>query len=471
MFNKAFYINGEWVTPHSKETAEVVNPATEQVIETVALADKKDVDRAVQAAKEAFPSWSETPLTKRIEYLNKIHEELKKELQPMRDLITEELGCAMQYADAVHVDSSLREIEEMVKIAEHFPFEEDIENARVQREPFGVVACLCPWNFPLNQIQRKITPALLAGNTVVVKPSIVTPLSGLLFAKIIDRANLPKGVFNLITGRGSDAGEWLAEHEDVQVVSFTGSTKVGIKLYEKAKHGIKKLILELGGKSPAILLPNGDVKTAVEQSLNSLYFNSGQTCSALSRLLIPAERADEVIRELIDFTEKTVVGDPKDPKTVVGPLSSKKQKEKVLKYIESGKKEGAKILMGGNAIERSGYFVEPTIFIDVKNDMTIAQEEIFGPVLCVIPYDSVDEAVKIANDTDYGLSAAVIGEKEQAYEIAKKIRAGNVRVNSAPRPTAAPFGGYKSSGIGRESGKYGLEEYLEVKAIFRDGEE
>ena len=331
-----------------------------------------------------------------------------------------------------------------------------------------MVAAITPWNYPLNQIQRKVTPALLAGNTVVVKPASNTPLTAQILADIFDEIKLPAGVFNLITGSGSSAGNYLASHEDVDLISFTGSTAVGKGLYNQAKNGVKKLILELGGKSPNILLPGGDYSSAVAKSLDSVLDNQGQTCTALTRLIVPKDDLDKVKDELLrQYDERaTKIGNPSDMDTVVGPMVSADQQETVLDYIQKGKEEGATVLVGDKPHEGKGYYVTPTIFTDVTNDMTIAQEEIFGPVLSVLSYDTVEEAIEIANDSVYGLSGQVFGPQEEAEKVARQLRTGNIFVNDGARNPKAPFGGYKQSGLGRENGSFGIEDYCELKAIF-----
>ena len=343
-----------------------------------------------------------------------------------------------------------------------------VGNTKVIKEGYGVVAAITPWNYPLNQIQRKITPALLAGNTVVVKPASDTPLTAVKLFELAEKVGFPKGVFNLILGSGSGVGNYLAEHKDVAVVSFTGSTEVGQGLYENAAKGIKHIILELGGKSALVYLPGGDLSFAVKKAMGTILNNQGQTCTALTRLLVPKDELADVEAEVKSYYEKNVIlGDPADPNTLVGPMVSANQKQTVLEYIEKGKAEGAKVLVGDKKpASETGHFVTPTVFTNVTNDMTIAQEEIFGPVLAIITYETEEEAIEIANDSIYGLSGAVVGPDERAYEVAKQLRTGNIFVNKAGRNPLAPFGGYKQSGLGRENGLYGVEDYLETKAIF-----
>ena len=465
-FEKLFY-DGQWQSAHGTEFSKVINPATEEVIAEVIQANHEDVDSAVKAAKQAFPSWNQTPLEERVKYIEKVLELVKDRGAEIAETIVAELGSTTTFCSEGQVPLSIKEMEATLDEVKNFDFEGEIDNATIIKEGFGVVACITPWNYPFNQIQRKITPALLTGNTVVVKPASNTPLTALIYAEIMEEAGLPKGVFNLITGSGGDAGNYLAEHEDVAVVSFTGSTDVGKGLYEKAATTVKKLVLELGGKSAMIYLKDGDLTTAVKGAANTVLDNQGQTCSALTRLIVPADELENTKATLKELYQDVVVGDPSDEKTKVGPMVSESQLETVLEYIEKGKAEGAEVLIGGNKIEGTGYFVEPTVFVNVTNDMTIAQEEIFGPVLTVLTYDSVEEAIELANDSIYGLSGAVVGPQAEAEKVARQLRTGNITVNGADRSPRAPFGGYKQSGIGRENGRYGLEDYVEIKAIFK----
>lgn len=463
---KLFY-DGQWQSAHGTEFSKVINPATEEVIAEVIQANHEDVDSAVEAAKQAFPSWNQTPLEERVKYIEKVLELVKDRGAEIADTIVAELGSTTTFCSEGQVPLSIKEMEATLDEVKNFDFEGEIDNATIIKEGFGVVACITPWNYPFNQIQRKITPALLTGNTVVVKPASNTPLTALIYAEIMEEAGLPKGVFNLITGSGGDAGNYLAEHEDVAVVSFTGSTDVGKGLYEKAATTVKKLVLELGGKSAMIYLKDGDLTTAVKGAANTVLDNQGQTCSALTRLFVPADELENTKAALKELYQDVVVGDPSAEKTKVGPMVSESQLETVLEYIEKGKAEGAEVLIGGNKIEGTGYFVEPTVFVNVTNDMTIAQEEIFGPVLTVLTYDSVEEAIELANDSVYGLSGAVVGPQAEAEKVARQLRTGNITVNGAARSPKVPFGGYKQSGIGRENGRYGLEDYVEIKAIFK----
>lgn len=461
------YVNGKWQDALSKEFSQVINPATEEVLGEVSKSNAKDVDLAVEAAKAAFPAWNRTSIDERIEYVERILSGIESQQQLLAETIVAELGCSLTFSKAVQVPLAIHEMRATLTDIKEFEFEKQLDDATVIKEGAGVVACITPWNYPLNQIQRKITPALLAGNTVVVKPASDTPITALLLARIIDAAGLPAGVFNLITGSGSEAGDYLTGHPDVAVVSFTGSTEVGQGLYAKASSTIKKLVLELGGKSALIYLPEGDLDEAIKKSVDTVLNNQGQTCAALSRLLVPADQYETVIEGLKTYYEKTVViGDPMDDRTMVGPMVSDRQRQTVLEYLEIARQEGAEVLVGGQSIEGTGFYVEPTILVNVTNDMRIAREEIFGPVLVVITYDKVEEAIVIANDSPYGLSGAVVGPTEQARQVAKEMRTGNVYINEGARNPRAPFGGYKQSGIGREIGLYGVEDYVEIKTIF-----
>lgn len=461
------YINGKWTESSGDEKKEVINPATEEIIAEITYGTKEDTDTAVAAAKTAFPAWNALALEERIEYIQKIADGIRERKKELIDSVIAELGSSRSFTDYSQVERSADEMEAYIDSLSEIEFEEQIKNARVVKEGVGVVAAITPWNFPLNQIQRKISPALLAGNTVVVKPASDTPITAMILTEIIDEAGLPEGVFNLLTGSGSDLGDYLAGHPDVGLISFTGSTEVGKGLYSKAQENVKKLVLEMGGKSALIYLENGDLDLAVKKSVDTVTNNSGQACSALTRLLVPASQLSEVEDAVVKYVETLKVGDPNDEDTVVGPLVSETQQKRVLDYIEKGKEEGANILVGGNALDRTGYFIEPTVFTNVTNDMTIAREEIFGPVLVIITYDSVEDAIQIANDSPYGLSGAVVGPVEEAEKVALQMRTGNILINEGSSNPYAPFGGYKESGLGREVGRYGIEDYLETKAILK----
>lgn len=461
------YINGKWQEASSTEYHEVTNTATEEVIAKVKSSTESDVDKAVKAAKDAFYDWNKRSPKERAEYVNKIKEGIEKRKDEIADTIVKELGASQKFSKNVQAQMAIGEMEATLKDFEQYEFEEEIDNTTVLKEGAGVVACITPWNYPLNQIQRKVTPALLSGSTVVVKPASETPLTAYIYAEIIEEAGIPEGVFNFVTGKGSTVGDYLAGHEDVAVISFTGSTEVGKGLYEKAGTNVKQIVLELGGKSPMIFLEGGDLEAAIKQSADTVIDNQGQSCSALSRLLVPKDRLQETEEIIKEYYKDIKVGDPADEDVRVGPMVSKDQYETVLEYIEKGKAEGAEILVGGKALEGKGLFIEPTVFTNVTNDMTIAREEIFGPVLTVLTYETVEEAIEIANDSPYGLSGAVTGPQEEALKVARDLRTGNVNVNQGDRNPRAPFGGYKESGFGRENGTYAIDDYIELKAIFK----
>lgn len=467
MKTKQLYINSEWIDSTGDEIADVLNPATEEVIAKVPVGTTDDVDKAVAAAKAAFPAWNATPIEDRIDLMERFYTAIEARKDEIADTIVAELGASKKFAGTGQVGLPLSEIRATIDAVKDYDFEYTLKNTQIIEEGYGVVACITPWNYPLLQIERKVVPALLAGNTAILKPASNTPLTAVIYAEIMDEVGFPKGVFNLVTGSGSTTGDYLAGHEDVDVISFTGSTAVGSTMYEKAADGIKQVVLELGGKSPLIYLKGGDLKAAVKQAMNTVLNNQGQTCTALTRLLVPKDDLEETKQHILDFYEKEVtVGDPTSEDTKVGPLVSADQRDTVLEYIEAGKEEGAEILVGGNKIDGPGYYVEPTVFVNATNDMNISQEEIFGPVLTVLTYDTVEEAVEIGNDIGYGLSGAVVGPEDEAVKVARQLRTGNVLVNGAGRVPEAPFGGYKQSGRGRENGIYGVKDYLEIKAIF-----
>ena len=467
MKTKQLYINNEWIDSTGDEIADVLNPATEEVIAKVPVGTTDDVDKAVAAAKAAFPAWNATPIEDRIDLMENFYTAIESRKDEIADTIVAELGASKKFAGTGQVGLPLSEIRATIDAVKDYDFEYTLKNTQIIEEGYGVVACITPWNYPLLQIERKVVPALLAGNTAILKPASNTPLTAVIYAEIMDEVGFPKGVFNLVTGSGSTTGDYLAGHEDVDVISFTGSTAVGSTMYEKAADGIKQVVLELGGKSPLIYLKGGDLKAAVKQAMNTVLNNQGQTCTALTRLLVPKDDLEETKQHILDFYETEVtVGDPTSEDTKVGPLVSADQRDTVLEYIEAGKEEGAEILVGGNKIDGPGYYVEPTVFVNATNDMKISQEEIFGPVLTVLTYDTVEDAVEIGNDIVYGLSGAVVGPEDEAVKVARQLRTGNVLVNGAGRVPEAPFGGYKQSGRGRENGIYGVKDYLEIKAIF-----
>ena len=467
-----FYIDGEWVEPVSTATVDVVNPATEQPIATIALGDEKDVDRAVTAARNAFDSFAATTREERIALLERVIEVYKTRLGDLAEAVSSEMGAPVGLASAAHAPSGLGHFMTTLKALKSYEFEEKLGSTTVVQEPVGVCAFITPWNWPLNQIGAKVAPALAAGCTIVLKPSEVAPLNALIFAEILHDAGVPAGVFNLVNGDGPTVGVALSSHPEVDMVSFTGSTRAGIEIAKNAAPTVKRVTQELGGKSANIILDDDAFAEAVARDVTAMVVNSGQSCNAGSRILVPADRMNEAAEIASKALTAVVVGTPEDSNTAVGPVVSQVQFDKIQRLIQSGIDEGATVATGGvgrpDGIE-SGYFVKPTVFSGVTNDMTIAREEIFGPVMTLIGYQDEDDAVRIANDTNYGLSGYVsAADPERARKIARRLRTGNVHLNGAPLDRNAPFGGYKQSGNGREFGKFGLEEFLESKAIFGD---
>lgn len=461
------YIDGEWTPASSGEWIDVENPADMKIFARVPRGAAEDIDRAARAAKAAFPAWAAKPLSERIALMERFLAIFRSQEEEIIDLEIKELGAPWSFAKSSHCEYQYTRVRSYIDLAPEVPMVEKMPLSTVYREPVGVVGCITPWNYPLGQVVQKVIPALLMGNTVVLKPSQHTPLSCYLMADAFDRAGFPKGVFNMVTGRGAEVGDAMATHPMIDMISFTGSTSGGIQVARQALGTVKRITLELGGKSPDIFLPMDDYDTAIRCCFNSIFLNSGQTCTALSRLIIPKSEEAKIEARLAAIVKEYTVGDPADHSVKVGPLASLSQYRKVRSYIEKGLSEGARLLAGGvpDAPVR-GYYVEPTIFTGCTMDMTIARDEIFGPVLCVFTYETEDEAVALANDTRYGLNAAVYGPKERAVAVAKKIRAGNVYINDSPRDTAAPFGGYKESGLGREGGVYGMLEFTQQKALF-----
>lgn len=461
------FIGGRWVKSGSKKFIEVENPADGSIIARVPAGCAGDVDCAARAAAKAFPAWAAAPLEARIALMEKFLAEFRT-LEPELTAITvKELGSPVGFTKASQVGYQFTRTRSYIDLAPTVPLVEKMAASTVYREPVGVVGCITPWNYPLGQVIQKVVPALLMGNTVVLKPSQHTPLSCYYLAQAFERAGFPAGVFNLVTGRGAEIGNAISSHPLIAMVSFTGSTSGGVTVAKNALESVKRISLELGGKSPYVILPGlKDWDAPIRILFNSIFLNSGQTCTAFSRLLVPESEAPAIERRLAEIASEYTVGDPEDPSVKVGPLASAAQFRKVKGFIEKGLEEGAKLLVGEVPGEGKGYFVKPAIFTGVSNSMEIARQEIFGPVLCVITYRDVDEAVAIANDTAYGLNAGVFGEKDEALAVARRIEAGNVYVNSSPRDTTAPFGGYKASGIGREGGVYGMLEFTQQKALF-----
>ncbi len=463
------FINGQWVKSTGTETIDVINSTTEEVMGRIPEGTADDVNAAVAAAKTAFESWSTTSVESRRRYLQLIADKLAAKKEEIAALVAAEVGMPLPLATAVQAGMPAMVMGSYAELLNSFQFEETIGKALVVKEPVGVVGCITPWNFPLHQVICKIAPALAAGCTVVLKPSEVAPLTSFVLAEIVADIGLPAGVFNLVTGYGPVVGEAIAAHPDVDMVSFTGSTRAGKRVSELAANTIKKVSLELGGKSANVILDDADFDKAVKSGVGACYFNSGQTCSALTRMLVPRSRYDEAVAIAKKTAEGFTVGDPLGGAAKLGPLVSATQRERVVGYIKKGIEEGATLVCGGAEMPEGltkGYFVRPTVFANVNNKMTIAQEEIFGPVLSIIPYEDEDDAVRIANDTIYGLAGGVwSGDAERAKRVARRLRTGQVEINGGKFNPLVPFGGYKQSGNGRELGKYGLEEFLEVKAM------
>jgi acyl-CoA reductase-like NAD-dependent aldehyde dehydrogenase len=466
----SFYIGGEWVSAEGRDTVDVLDSTTEEVVGTVSLGTADDVDRAVKAARSGFDQWSQASIEERLDALRAISAGLQARAEEIAALVSREVGMPIGLSRMIQAGLPIMSFGSMVNLLDDLELEQQVGNSLIVREPVGVVGCITPWNYPLHQICAKVAPAIAAGCAVVVKPSEVTPLNAFVLAEVIDEIGLPAGVFNLVPGYGPVVGEAMAAHPDIDMISFTGSTRAGKRVGEVASQTVKRVALELGGKSPYVILPDtADMQHAVINGVGKCYLNSGQTCSALTRMLVPRERLPEVEAIAKAVAEATRVGDPFDEQSALGPLVSDAQRERVREYIRKGVEEGAKLVAGGEEPpedQPSGYFVRPTVFSDVRPDMTIAREEIFGPVLAIIPYDSEDEAAEIANDSVYGLAGGVWSDDpEHAKQFARRIRTGQVEINGATFNPLAPFGGYKQSGHGRELGPFGLDEFFEIKAI------
>jgi len=463
------FIGGQWVEPHGKGKLEVINPATEEVLATIPEGDAEDADRAVKAAGAAFEGWSHLSPEARGGYLTKIKKGLQARTEELTAVIAAEVGMPVALSPAYQLGSPPFAFGYFAGLAKDFKFEEELGSSLVIREPIGVVVAITPWNYPLHQIALKVAPALAAGCTVVLKPSEVAPINAFVLAEVIEEAGLPAGVFNLVTGVGAVVGEALAAHPEVDMVSFTGSTRAGRRVSQLAAETIKRVTLELGGKSANIILDDADLETAVKRGVQQVMVNSGQSCNAWTRMLVPRARAEEVERIAKEVAESTPVGDPTEPGSLVGPLVSSAQRDRVRGYIDQGVAEGARIVTGGSEAPQGhqrGYYVRPTIFGGVRPEMVIAREEIFGPVISIIAYDSEDEAVQIANDSVYGLAGAVwSGDPQRARAVARRLRTGQVDINGGRFNMIAPFGGYKQSGNGRELGPFGFQEFLEVKSL------
>ncbi len=469
---KNFYINGKWVTPKSKKEIKVINPATEENCAVISLGDKEDVDNAVNAAKSAYESWAFSSKDERIKLLEKLYENYKKRWADIAEAITTEMGAPKDFATKLQAGTGAAHLKSFIRYLKNFEFEKPLgdhaPNQRLIYEPKGVCALITPWNWPMNQVCLKVMPALASGCTMVLKPSELAPLSSMILAELIDETKFPPGVFNLVNGDGATTGDALTSHPDINMISFTGSTRAGALISQNAAKDFKRVSLELGGKGANIIFKDADPE-AIERGALRCFRNSGQSCNAPTRMLIEKSMYNEAIERLKKYTEKFEVGDPKKEGEHIGPVISETQYNKIQTLIKKGIDEGAKLIAGGpgkpDGLEK-GYFVKPTVFADVNNNMEVARTEIFGPVLSVMPFETEDEAIKIANDTPYGLTNYIqTQDKEKVKRVARKLRSGMVDVNGAGIAVDAPFGGFKHSGIGREAGEHGLEEFLEVKSV------
>ncbi len=468
-----FYIDGQWVDPVESRTLDVINPATEEVYGRISLGSAEDADKAVAAAKRAFVSFSQTTRQERIDLLQAILAEFKNRHNDVAEAIMDEMGAPWELARGAQALSGPQHIKAAIRALEHYDFEEHLGTTNVIREPIGVCGLITPWNWPINQIAVKVAPALAAGCTMVLKPSEIAPFDAIVFAEILDAAGVPAGVFNLVNGDGPGVGTAISGHPDITMVSFTGSTRAGVLIAQNAAPTVKRVAQELGGKSPNILCDDETFEQAVKSGAADMFENTGQSCDAPSRMLVPRHRMDEAAAIAAQVAESLKVGNPRQEGVQMGPVVSAAQFDKIQGLIQAGVDEGATLVTGGpgrpDGLD-TGYYVKPTVFANVTNDMTIAREEIFGPVLSIIPYDNEDEAVEIANDTPYGLSGYVSsGSLDRARRIAARLQTGMVHINGAHLDSMAPFGGYKQSGNGREWGAHGIEEFLEVKSIYGYG--
>ena len=463
-----FYINGEWVKSESNELIDVINPANEEVLGRITAGTKEDINNAVKSALSAFSSFQYTSKAERIELLNNVIIEYENRYDDFVKIITKEMGAPIWLSEKAQASTGIKNIHETLDALKDYQFERPEGDYTLIKEPIGVIGMITPWNWPMNQITTKVSAALAAGCTMVLKPSEISPFCAMLLAEVFDKAGVPKGVFNVVNGYGPIVGAALSEHPDVAMMSFTGSTRAGIAVAQASAVSVKRVHQELGGKSSNIILDDvADLERSVKGGAGHCFLNSGQSCNAPTKMLVSAKNYDKAVEVAVNTANNTSVGDPMG-EFRIGPIANKAQYEKILKMIEIGIEEGASLVAGG--IEKpegcdKGYYIKPTVFANVTNDMTIAKEEIFGPVLSIIKYENEDEAIKIANDTEYGLAGYVQGEPEHAKKVARKIRAGQVIINGGARGTGAPFGGYKSSGNGREHGLHGLEECLETKAV------
>lgn len=466
-----FYVNGEWIAPRGREILEVINPADEKAFAKISLGNGDDVNDAAAAARAAFPGFAETSREDRIELFEKILEAYQARYADLAAAISDDMGAPMKLATKAQAATGLAHFQTMAAILKDYEFSQDRGAYDLIKEPIGVVGLITPWNWPVNQIACKVAPALAAGCTIVLKPSEIAPVSAYILAEVLDAAGVPKGVFNMVNGTGPDVGAAIAAHPEIDMVSFTGSTRAGVEVAKAAAPSVKRVAQELGGKSANIILEDADLEQAVSHGVISCMMNSGQSCNAPTRMLVPAAKMEEAVAVAKAAAATVVTGDPKDDATTIGPVASAQQWTKIQDLIEKGLSEGAQLVTGGPGKPEGlaqGYYVKPTIFAGVTNGMTIAREEIFGPVLSILAYQDEDDAVAIANDTPYGLAAYVFGgDLDHAQKIAKRLRAGQVTLNGAGVDFTAPFGGYKQSGNGREWGEFGLEDFLETKAVIR----
>ena len=469
---KNFYIDGKWVAPKSKQEIKVINPATEEHCAVISLGNKEDIDYAVSSAKKAYSTWAFSPKEERIRLLEKLYENYKKRWADIAAAITTEMGAPKDFATKLQAGTGAAHLKSFIRYLKNFEFEkplgEHAPNQRLIYEPKGVCALITPWNWPMNQVCLKVAPALASGCTMILKPSELAPLSSMILAELIDETKFPAGVFNLVNGDGETTGNALTSHPDVNMISFTGSTRAGALISQNAAKDFKRVSLELGGKGANIIFKDAD-PDAIERGALRCFRNSGQSCNAPTRMLVEKSMYNEAVERLKKYTENFEVGDPEKEGEHIGPVISEMQYNKIQTLIKKGIDEGAKLVAGGagkpEGFEK-GYFVKPTVFVDVKNDMEVARTEIFGPVLSVMPFENEEEAIKIANDTPYGLTNYIqTQDKEKVKRVARKLRSGMVDVNGAGIAVDAPFGGFKHSGIGREAGEHGLEEFLEVKAV------
>ncbi len=464
-----FYINGQWVEPVGEGVLEVVDASTEEIMGTVPAGAAEDANRAVEAAATAFETWGMTTPKERQGYLQKLHTAMKARQQELGEVMAGEVGMPLGMSTPIQAGLPLQGVANFIKILDNYEFSDKLGNSEIIKEPVGVVACITPWNYPLHQIMAKVCPALAAGCTVVVKPSEVAPLTAFMLAEMVEEAGFPPGVVNVITGLGPVAGEAMASHPLVDMVSFTGSTRAGKRVSELASQTVKRVVVELGGKSASVILDDADLEDAVRGTVNDCYFNSGQTCAAHTRMLVPEAQYERAAAKAVEVAESLTIGQSLDPKAKLGPVITKTQQDRVRSYIEKGIEEGADLLCGGAEQPEdlpTGFFIKPTVFGKVTQDMTIAQEEIFGPVLSILTYKDEEDAIRIANDTVYGLSSGVWSkDMDHAKKVARRLRSGNVIINGGGFNMMAPFGGYKQSGNGREHGPYALDDYLEVKSL------